>query len=252
MSALAKQDQTASLTPIIPATESAAVLSMIERAARDPATDIDKMLRLMEMRKDVLADVAEREFDDAMAAAQSEMEPVRADSNNPQTRSRYASYAALDRAIRPIYTKHGFAITFDTDASPIDGCIRIVARISRGGCRRFPKIDMPADGKGAKGGDVMTKTHATGSAASYGMRYLLKMIFNLAVSDRANDDGNAAGSRAGESLISDEQVERLQQLIVEVDGNLPRLFAHYKITSLSDLPAARLPALIEQLEARRK
>lgn len=29
-----------------------------------------------------------------------------------------------------------------------------------------PTIDMPADGKGAKRGDVMTKTHATG----YGMR----------------------------------------------------------------------------------
>jgi hypothetical protein len=43
------------------------------------------------------------------------------------------------------------------------------------------RIDMPADGKGAKGGDVMTKTHAMGAAASYGQRYLLKLIFNIAV-----------------------------------------------------------------------
>jgi len=50
---------------------------------------------------------------------------------------------------------------------------------------------MPADGKGAKGGDVMTKTHAAGSAMSYGMRYLLKMIFNVAIGEN-DDDGNGA------------------------------------------------------------
>src|SRR5690606_15862485 len=52
---------------------------------------------------------------------------------------------------------------------------------------------MPADGKGAKGGDVMTKTHAAGSAMSYGQRYLLKLIFNVAIGEN-DDDGNSAGS----------------------------------------------------------
>jgi hypothetical protein len=53
---------------------------------------------------------------------------------------------------------------------------------------------MPADGKGAKGGDVMTKTHATGAAMSYGMRYLLKMIFNVAIGED-DKDGNAPEQR---------------------------------------------------------
>jgi hypothetical protein len=35
---------------------------------------------------------------------------------------------------------------------------------------------MPGDGKGAKGGDVMTKTHATGAALSYGQRYLAECV----------------------------------------------------------------------------
>jgi hypothetical protein len=51
---------------------------------------------------------------------------------------------------------------------------------------------MPADGKGARGNDVMTKTHATGAAITYGKRYLLGMIFNLAVT--RDDDGNGAGN----------------------------------------------------------
>src|SRR5262245_41093248 len=43
------------------------------------------------------------------------------------------------------------------------------------------------------GGDVMSRTHATASACSYGMRYLATMIFNLSI-DR-DDDGNAAGGK---------------------------------------------------------
>jgi hypothetical protein len=39
----------------------------------------------------------------------------------------------------------------------------------------------------------MTRTHATGSAFSYGKRYLLIGMFNLAIGD--DDDGNAAGRR---------------------------------------------------------
>jgi hypothetical protein len=64
----------------------------------------------------------------------------------------------------------------------------------RGGWGADYRIDMPADGKGAKGGDVMTKTHAVGSATQYGMRYLLKMIFNVAIGE--DDDGNAAAAAA--------------------------------------------------------
>lgn len=251
MSALAKQEQTEiQVREPTPVSESAAVLSLIERAARDNTVDVDKMLRLMDMRKEVMAEQAERAFDEAMAAAQEEMEPVRTDSNNPQTRSRYASYAALDRAIRPIYTRHGFAITFDTEPSDVDGYVRIVARVSHGaGCRRFPKIDMPADGKGAKGGDVMTKTHAVGSAVSYGMRYLLKMIFNLAVGDN-DDDGNRASARGG--TISAEQVAGLQSLIVEVDADIPRFLRFLKIERLEDLPASRIGEAVAALERKRQ
>ncbi len=69
--------------------------------------------------------------------------------------------------------------------------LRVFCEVSRGGYSRMYQIDMPSDGKGAKGGDVMTKTHATGAASQYGMRYLLKMIFNVAIGEDDNDgNGN--------------------------------------------------------------
>src|SRR5258705_1941510 len=171
-----------------------AFLQMIERAARDPSIDIDKLDRLLLMRERENARVAEQTFNAAMAAAQAEMEPIRFDSSNDQTRSRYASYAALDRTVRPIYTRHGFALSFNTADAALPEQARIVCDVCHaGGHTRRYHIDMPVDGKGARGGDVMTKTHAMGSGASYGMRYLLRMIFNLAID--YDDDGNAAGGR---------------------------------------------------------
>jgi hypothetical protein len=171
------------------------LMSVIERAARDQNIDIDKLDRLLAMAERQRTQAAEQAFNAAMAAAQTEMEPVRSDSSNPQTRSRYASYAALDRAVRPIYTRHGFGLSFNTgEGAPADQ-IRVLCFASHNaGYTRMYHIDMPADGKGAKGGDVMTKTHATGSGVSYGMRYLFKMIFNLATD--IDDDGNAAEYRA--------------------------------------------------------
>lgn len=171
------------------------LLAVIERASRDPSIDVAKMEKLLELAERVHARQAEAEYDGAMNSAQGEMRPIATDSDNPQTRSRYASYGALDRAVRPIYSAHGFSLSFGTRLVAVDR-VTITCRVShRAGHTERVEIDMPADGKGAKGGDVMTKTHATGSAVSYGMRYLLKMIFNLAIGEY-DDDGNSAGKRS--------------------------------------------------------
>jgi hypothetical protein len=116
--------------------------------------------------------------------------PISADATNPQTRSKYATYAALDRAAKPIYTAHGLAPTFTTEPMSEPDMLLIVGFLGhRDGHQRRYQIPMPRDTKGAKGGDVMTKTHATGSAFTYGKRYLLSAMFNLAVDD--DTDGNA-------------------------------------------------------------
>lgn len=233
--------------PVPIQSETGAIISMIERAARDPAVDVDKLRQLMEMRQQVDRERAEREFDAAMADAQSKLRRIRADANNPQTRSRYASYAALDRTLRPIYTDAGFALSFNTEPAA-ENMVRVTCDLShRSGHKRHYQIDMPADGKGAKGGDVMTKTHATGSAVTYGRRYLLQMIFNLAVGE--DDDGNAAND-TGE-LVSAAQVEQLRELIVEVGADIPRFLKYIGVESLGDIRAKDFKRAVAALESKR-
>src|ERR1700761_8151430 len=89
------------------------VAAMILEAARDPQVDAAKLTALWELAKSIEARDAENAFNRSMMAAQAEMKPILKDSENEQTHSKYAKLEKIDRAIRPIYTKHGFALSFN-------------------------------------------------------------------------------------------------------------------------------------------
>ena len=229
-----------------------ALMAMLSDPEKINSMDVDKLDRLMAMAERLQAKRNEQAFNQAMADVQAKMKRVRADASNPQTRSKYASYAALDRELRPIYTDGGFALSFDTGEAPQPDMVRVICYVTHdSGFSRTYHVDMPADGKGAKGGDVMTKTHATGSAMSYGMRYLLKLIFNVAVGED-DDDGN----RAALPSITEDQLKDLECLIEEVGANKHGFLKYctqmFGVRELSELCAKDYPAAVAALEKKRK
>lgn len=227
---------------------STTIIQVIERAALNPDVDIDKMERLLQMQERILDRDAEQQFNIAMTDAQAEMSPISADAVNPQTKSKYASYAAMDNKLRPIYTKHGFALSFDTGDGAPENHVRVVCYVAhRSGHTRTHRNDMPADGKGAKGGDVMTKTHATGAAFTYGQRYLLKLIFNVAIGE-ADTDGNAETG-----AIDDDLKEILVALLKKLPEDDTEIFLkHMKVESLDTMPIALFSKGKQALEERIK
>ena len=175
--------------------EGATMLSVISRAASDPSVDIEKLERLMAMKERMDAKEAETAFAAALARVQAKMGRIGTDALNKQTGSRYATYGALDKALRPLYTEEGFSLSFGTEPAP-DGMVGVVCYVShQAGHTREYRAQVPSDGKGLKGNSMMTSTHAFGSGTSYGMRYLLKMVFNVAVGEE-DDDGNTASAPA--------------------------------------------------------
>jgi hypothetical protein len=222
------------------------MLALFERAARDPTVDVDKMKQLFVLRKEIIDEENKRLFNAAMNAAQAEMSPIAVNMTNPQTHSKYASYNQLDRAIRPIYTKHGFSISFDEGDSPKADHVRVLGIVAHSsGYERTYHRDMPADGKGAKGGDVMTKTHATAAADSYGKRYILKGVFNLAVGE---DDKDGNGD---EPTIGPGQLATLEQLIADVKADVPKLCRMLKINTLLDIRVGAFETVKAIIEAKR-
>jgi len=228
----------------------AAILQAIQTAAADPNVDIDKMERLWDMHKQLVADQNETLFNIAMAAAQGEMTAVSADSRNEHTHSDYASYAALDKVVRPIYVKHGFALMFNTTESPKEEHERILCDVTNGGHTKSFHTDMPTDGKGAKGGDVMTKTHAMGSAVQYGMRYLLKMIFNLAVDKDGDDDGNNAGDSY--ERITEDQIKKIKSLLKDTDTDQAKFLEWSEVESIDEIPDYNFANTVDNLKRKKK
>lgn len=214
--------------------------------------DLDKLERLIAMNDRIQAQAAEQEFNGAMARVQSEMRKVSTDAQNPQTRSRYASYAAIDKALRPIYGREGFSLSFDTADAPAPETIRVLCLVShQAGHTRTYHIDMPADGKGAKGNDVMTKTHASGSAMTYGMRYLVKMIFNVAVGE-ADDDGNGAITfEVEEGVQALEQERNIASLMETFKGLFEKARITKNMDALNRYIAAKDKRKKELMEASR-
>jgi hypothetical protein len=191
--------------------ETPRLLSALVEAATDPTVDVVKLDALLAMHERMQAKQAEQAFAEAMNAAQSEMTRVSADAVNISTRSAYVTYGKLDAVLRPIYVRHGFSLSFDTLESEAEGMVRVACYVSHvGGHTRTYRADVPSDGKGAKGNDVMTKTHAFGSGTSYGMRYLLKMIFNVAVGEE-DDDGNGGRDGKGEDQRAVELLRRVME-----------------------------------------
>lgn len=226
--------------------DSGALLSMIERAARDPTVDIAKMERLFDMHERIESRRAEQAFNAAMAAAQAEMAPVSKNKPNTQTNSRYADLAALAEQAKPIISKHGFAPSFGTDVSPKPNHERIVCDLShRDGHSRRYMVDVPSDGVGIKGTTNKTATHAMGSTLSYGRRYLTLLMFDIATKD---DDGNAVSVPQG--YISEAQYKELSDLIRATGTDLDAFLQLGGVESLSDIPAAQFNGAKAKLLAK--
>lgn len=236
MTAQALAERTADQLPTldVPATQLTPIQMAYQLVAK--GADFAAVREMIEFGKKLEADENEKAFNVAMAAAQADMRVVATNMANTQTRSRYADYAQLDRALRPIYSKHGFALSFDEADTPKPEHIRILCHVSHtGGHTRTYHRDMPADGKGAKGGDVMTKTHAAGAAASYAMRYLLRGIFNVAVGEEDRDGNNAPPPK--QETITDAQVKELLELIQQAGTNAETFCEVGKIDAIPDLLA---------------
>ena len=180
------------------------LMSFLERIAKDPQFDVDKFEVLLRLQREVAHDQARREFNAGMAAAQAEMLPVVRDASNKHLGNRYAKLEQIDGALRPIYTKHGFSVRFGSAPAPAEGWLRIVCTVAHaGGYWEENHLDAPVSTTGSQGGKMaVTAVQAIGSTVTYLRRYLLLMVFNVALADEQDDDGVAARMQPASSRQS--------------------------------------------------
>lgn len=216
------------------------LMQLLVKVASDPQTDVAKLERLAALVEHQQKRQAEQEFYAAMTAAQSDMPRV-----FKNAKSQHHSYANLDAVIRdvtPIYTKHGFSLSFGTEESA-SGRLRVVCRVAHvGGFAKDYRADVPIDAQGAK-----NPVQGFGSSVSYARRYLTLMIFNISTTD--DDDADGAH---GPGFITPEQIATLDALFAKAadrETKRAKFLAFAKVAALEDIPAgdfARYKATIER------
>jgi len=221
-----------------------AMIQVIERIALNPEVDVDKMEKVMALQERMMDRQAESEFNSAMTDVQANMPVITKDGYNEHTKSYYSKHETIVKAIKPIYTKEGFAISFSEAEIPqVEGKPRLIKIVGvlrhRSGHSETYFTVLPIDTTGSGGTVNKTGVHGTGSTITYGRRYLTCMIFDVATGD--DNDGNAVAENVVErTYITEEQVNILDSKIRENKVSMPGLLnwmkRELKIKSLATIP----------------
>jgi hypothetical protein len=232
-----------------------AMLNIIERAAFDPTVDIARLEMLFEMQRKFLADEARVKFERAMSAAQGEMGQVTKDAQNTHTKSRYARLEAVDEVIRPIYTKHGFSLSFNQAEAPT-GALKLTCKVGHeAGHSESYDLTGGLDNKGSQGTANKTDIQAAGSTVTYLRRYLTCMIFNVVIADQDRDGNDAKTNKAHLVRINEKQKSEIAGLLktltdagVETATFYTFIREHIQAETLDDIKVSDYPGVITALK----
>lgn len=186
----------AQVAPITPTPDTASgpasMLAVIERVAKDPNADIDKMERLLQMHERMLEREARAAYTAAMASMQPELPSIvergAIKDRGGNVQSTYALWEDINAAIKPVLQKHGFALSFRTETA--EQRITVTGVLAhRDGHQETTEITLPADTSGSKNG-----VQSVGSSVSYGKRYAASALLNLTTHGE-DDDGRLGGGR---------------------------------------------------------
>lgn len=220
--------------------ETAAIMSVIERVAMSPDADIDKLERMLDMQERVLDRNAKEAYTAALAAMQIELPRV-IEHGTGHNRAKYAKLEDINDTIRPALQKHGFAITFRIKSE--NSLIWVTTVLShKNGHSEETSIPLSLDDSGNK-----NAVQAVGSSISYGKRYGLCAMLNISTGD--DDDGQSA-SNPSDSVdrINKQQLDQIMALLSKANKSTAAFCKLASIDRVHDLEASRFSAAVARLK----
>lgn len=227
--------------------ESAAVLGMIERVARDPSVNMDKMMQLMSWRKEVIADQRRADFDEAMAGAKFEIPVIsknrEVDFTSPKGRThyKYEDLAEIARVVSPILARYGLSYRYRV-TSNLNEPVTVTCIVShRGG--HFEEVTLMGGRDDTGGKNAIQQVSST---LTYLQRMTLKAALGLAASD--DDDGKASSETPEQ--ITPEQAAKLRNLLAANGKDEARFLRWAKANSIEAIRADYYQSCIDTITAR--
>jgi hypothetical protein len=235
-----------------------AALAIIERAARDPAVDVEKLERLLAMQERLFARDAEQEFNEAKARIKQKLARIKIvkrkwvrydiEKNNKNAGQydafKYAPLEDIDEILAPLLADEQMDLSYTTRPRTVDGGgAVIVGKLKHiRGHAEESEMALALDISGGK-----SNIQGMGSTTSYGRRYVACNIFNIVV---IGDDDDGTGG-----FVDEAQVAHIRALIADLQKIDPKrdeaAFRKFmKVPSLEEIPFRLYRKATSALEER--
>lgn len=178
-------------------------LQLVQMAVQQGA-DLDRLERLMAMKREWEADEARKAYNAAFAAFKDEAVRLvknRTVTDGPLKNKKYAELFAVVNAVTPALSKHGLSAAWRITKDEKDWLEVTCTLKHSAGHSEQVSMGGPPDAGGAKNAIM-----ARASTVTYLERYTLKAILGLSEQDEDDDAGNGKGNLLG----------RLQELVQEL------------------------------------
>lgn len=231
-------------------------MSIIDKAMTMPNFELEKLERLLEMQKQIMAKNAEMAFNSALVRLSADLPRIvrsrsvayDIDKNNKQLGKKeafkYAAYEDVDAALRPLLAREGFHPSFDMQPRQGDGGGAIITctLLHVDGHSMKASVVVALDTSGGK-----SNIQAMGSTISYGQRYCLKMLLNI-VTVGEDDDGAGAEKKS----ITEEQVKQLNNLLLETKSDRIKFLAFVGAATVEEITTENFDKGLKMLEHKKK
>jgi hypothetical protein len=211
------------------ATQDKEWMSMVERMLTNPDVSVEKINGLFDFQVKLRTYNAEIEANAAFARVLAGMPRIKKngiiDYGKGQKPIAYGKWEDVQDAIRPIYEREGFTLSFDNDNREGGGLIvHAILRHANGHVIRS-SMPVPLDTSGGK-----QNVQGMGSSSSYGQRYATKSLFNL-VFEGEDDDG----VRAGIEFISLDQCKVINALLDSTKADILRFLQFMQVAEVANI-----------------
>ena len=238
-------------------------------APQDAPTALDKLLKdptalasipiatVTELHRIHRVEIEDRrmlEFGIAFKRAQGRLAQVNIPKLSKGDRdSRFAKTEQICKVLDPVLVEEGFTWSFSDQDSTLPGHVKVVMLLRHGGHAEHHAYNSPAwDGKGARGGAVMTPLQASGAMRTYAERRLRMGVFGLHLVDDDNDGADPPRTEP----ISEDQAHDMRVLIEgkwSADRQpvvIRRLLAILQVSTIEEIPAGRYVEGMSMLERK--
>lgn len=176
-------------------------MSILE-LVKDPTVSVEKASALLDMQERMIDRQAKADFYAAKAKVMLDLPRIRKDgailNKNDHVQSRFATFEAIDKIVRPICAAAGLVYSFIPGQNGPQLTVTCELAHTGGHVERYGPMPLAIDASGAK-----NATQGAGSALSYGKRYTLCAALNI-VTEGEDTDGGKGEARTLVRTAPDE------------------------------------------------